>query len=76
MLDPLSKDAQCESFNARHSFFACLPINHGARYLGNLSDPPTVFLLFNLDSKKSCVAKMAENVKNSILFDRLFVSEK
>ena len=49
MFQPLGQDAQRQRLGARHRFFARRAIRYHARQLRNLSDPPTVGLLFDLD---------------------------
>ena len=47
----ISEGAQSKSLDARHRFIARSAVDHDSGKFGNLSDPPTIFLLFSLDSQ-------------------------
>ena len=51
MLDPLSENTQCQSFNAGYCLLASTSVNHRPGYLGDLCDPSAIFLLLDLDSE-------------------------
>jgi hypothetical protein len=51
MLDPLSKNSQCQRLNPRHGFCARTSVSHRARNLRDLRDPTAIFLLLSFNSE-------------------------
>jgi hypothetical protein len=49
LLDPLSKNSQCQRLNPRHGFCARKSVSHHARNLRDLRDPTPIFLFLSFD---------------------------